>query len=101
VNYIWKDVPQNNIIKYFNNIFIKYLENKEWKIVTEKDIFQYILETLHNIYKEKADELIKNNYIKNLCGQSEKESEYNRAKYDNTGFKIGIKDQLKEDFKIN
>jgi hypothetical protein len=91
-------VPENNIIKYFNNTFLKYSKKKLWEEISEKEMLQYIIETLFDIYSNKGGELIKNNYLKNIWGQCSTLEQYKLFK--NYCLEAGMIEQIKKDLSI-
>ena len=53
--FIWNhpELPENKIIKYFENSFQKYSKLGKWEIKNISQIQNYILKTIYNICKEK------------------------------------------------
>jgi uncharacterized C2H2 Zn-finger protein len=98
IKYIWKDVPENNIIKYFNETFVKYSKKKLWKEISEKEMLQYIIETLFEIYNQKDKELVKDKYMKNIWGQCSTLEQYQLFK--NYCLEAGMVEQMKKDLSI-
>ena len=100
IKLIWKNekVPKNNIIKYFNNIFLKYTKDKIWQEVKESDMFEYIIETFNKVYSDKANEMLTKNHIENILSQSNKQDKLNLLK--NYCLQTGMKDQIKIDLSM-
>ena len=100
IKLIWKNekVPENNIIQYVNEIFFKYTKNKIWKEIKEEHMFEYILDTFNEMYKQKANEMLTKSHIKEILSQSNKKDKINLLK--NYCLETGMKDQIKIDLAL-
>ena len=70
IKYIWKNpnIPENNIIKYFENTYLKYSDNiDKWTKLSYFHMKEYILKTIYKICdKEKINKKDMSRKLKNI-----------------------------------
>ena len=105
IKYIWKNpkLPQNNIIKYFEDTYLKYsgnIDKKNWDKLSYEDMKEYILKTIYKICdKEKISKEEMSRKLKNILMHYKLHPKYEMSKlYFNKTFfnlvKIAIKNTL-------